>query len=192
MKRIFSLIICLVFAFLALSACSDNNAEKEKTTISPVSTTANSYIGDGFKQTLSLLVESNSFLVNEVFTRRTLTVDESQPKKDGASTYYPVISDRVTSYASLVNHVNATYIKETASKLLENGTYKEIDGKLYSRIKHTAKHEAAELTETVIEGVSVTEEKCVFKTISANGEETEMCAVNDNGTWKLEKIYTEI
>lgn len=174
---------------IAFSACSGNTVSDKETT---ASTTVNSFIGEGFKQTLSLLVESNRMFVEEVFIERTLTVDESKPKKDGLTTYYPVIEETVSSYSSLISTLNATYTEETVQELLKNNTYKEIDGKLYCKNNHILKHEETQPSEIIIEGVSVTNEKCVFKVSSSAEEEIEMTAVYDNGTWKLDKIYTEI
>ena len=174
---------------IAFSACSGNTASDKETTDS---TTVNNYIGEGFKQTLSLLVESNRIFVEDVFIERTLTVDESKPKKDGLTTYYPVIEDTITSYSSLINTLKATYTEETVQELLKDNIYKEIDGKLYCKNKHILNHEETQASEIIIEGVSVTNEKCIFKISSSTEEEIEMTAVYDNGTWKLDKVYTEI
>lgn len=192
MKRITALIICLVTALLFFSACSDNNSASNAKNDNAESTTVNSYIGYGFKETLSLLVESNRIFVEEVFIDRTLTVDAENPKKDGLTTYYPVISDTIPSYSALVSTVKATYIEEAANELLKDGIYKEIDGKLYCKSTNILIYEDTEAQEIIIEGISVTDEKCVFKTFGKNGEEIEMTAVYDNGTWKLDKVYTEI
>lgn len=190
MKRITALLMFVIFTLLFFNACSDSGKDAE-TTVNP-SEAANDYIGEGFKQTLSLLVEANRKFVEEVFIERTLTVDEKNPKKDGLTTYYPVIESGFQSYSALVNTVNATYTQEIADGLLKNSGYKEIDGKLYCKNKHILKHEDAETPEIRIEGVSVTSEKCVFITFSENGDKIEMIAVYDDGTWKLDKVYTEI
>lgn len=190
MKRITALFICLVFTLLFVTGCSGNGKDAG-TTVNP-SESADSYIGEGFKQTLSLLVESNRMFVKEVFIERTLTVDESKPKKDGLTTYYPVIENGIRSYSSLVDTVNATYTEEVANELLKDGIYKEIDGKLYCKHNHILKYEDTETQEIRIEGISVTSEKCVFKAFSENGEEIEMTAVYVDGIWKLDKVYTEI
>lgn len=192
MKRIIALLICLTCTLTVFGACSDNNGENKPDTDSSASTTANNYIGDGFKETLSLLVESNRMFVEDVFIKRTLTVDAESPKKDGSTTYYPVISDTITSYSALISRIKATYTEDAANELLKDGIYKEIDGKLYCKSNHILKHENTEMREIEIEGVSVTSEKCIFRTIDKNGAEIEMTAVFDNGIWKLDKVYKEI
>lgn len=182
--------MCMIFSLLFFTACSDSG-KVDETTVNP-SETANSYIGEGFKQTLSLLVDANRMFVEEVFIERTLTIDENKPKRYGLTTYYPVIEDGIPSYSALIGIVKATYTEETANELLRNNVYMEIDGKLYCKNKHTLKYEDTEPQEIRIEGVSVTSEKCVFKTFNENGDEIEMTAVYDDGTWKLDKVYTEI
>ncbi len=190
MKRIFALIICVVAIISVFTACNSDKTTDVQTDTS--TTEANTFIGDGFKQNLTLLVESNRMFVKEVFIERSLTVDISKPKKDGMTTYYRVISDKITSCASLVDYVNSTYTKEAADNLLKDNIYKDIDGKLYSRNNYTLKNDPLESYEITIEGVSVTNDKCVFKTVNENGKELEMTAVFENGVWKLDKVYTEI
>lgn len=192
MKKIIALLLCLICIGAVFGACTDGNNENKSDPDSSASTSVNSFIGDGFKETLSLLVESNRMFVEEVFIERTLTVNSESPVKDGLTTYYPVISETITSYSSLVSRVKATYTEETANELLKDGTYKEINGKLYCKNDHILKHEKTQTREIEIEGVSVTSDKCVFRTVSESGKKIEMTAVFDNGIWKLDKIYKEI
>ncbi len=173
------------------TACNSNKTTNDVQTDTST-TEANTFIGDGFKENLTLLVEANRMLVKEVFVERSLTVDVSKPKKDGLTTYYPVISDKFLNCTSIVDYVNATYTKEASETFLKDNIYKDIDGKLYSRNNYTLKNDPLEAYKITIEGVSVTNDRCVFKTVNENGKEIEMTAVLENGLWKLDKVYTEI
>lgn len=190
MKRILALIICVAAVISFFTACNGNKTTDVGTEVS--TTEANTFIGDGFKENLILLVESNRMFVKEVFIEKSLTVDVSKTRKDGTGTYYRVISDKFTSCAALVDRVNATYTAEAAETLLKDNIYKDFEGNLYSKYNYTLKDTPLESSRITIEGVSVTKEKCIFKTVDKNGKETEMTAVLENGVWKLDKIYTEI
>lgn len=149
------------------------------------------FIGEGFKQTLILLVEANRFTVEEAFIESTLAVDKNDSVTENGKTYYRVISERFTSAEAIYNYVEAAYTDEKAQEIISTGIYADINGKLYCSELSTeeAKSEPQQYT---IECISKTEDKCVFKAKPEKGRKAEMTAVLVDGKWKLEDIYTKI
>ncbi len=168
-----------------MAGCSGNTNTTE------ASDNVNNFIGEGFKQTLILLVEANRFAVEEAFVENTLAVDKNDSVTENGKTYYRVTSERFTSAESIYNYIKAAYIEEKASELISSGIYVDIDGKLYcSQIsKKASKSDSVPYS---IECISKTEDKCVFKAIPDKGKKAEMTAVLVDGKWKLDDIYTKI
>lgn len=101
------------------------------------------YIGEGKMTVIRSLVSTNGFLVNEVFGTGHLPIDATQTVQQGAETYAPVISDRISTYAELENLVKSTYTEDVAAKLLgEPQKYVEIDGKLHLNLQYAVLAEA--------------------------------------------------
>ena len=182
MKKILIPFICIL---LALAGCSGKPAIPE------TSDEMNNFIGEGFKQTLILLVEANRFTVEEAFIENTLAVDKNDSVTENGKTYYRVTSERFSSAEAIYNYIKAAYTEEKASELISSGIYADIDGKLYcSQIsKKASKSDSMQYS---IECISKTEDKCVFKAIPDKGKKAEMTAVLIDGKWKLEDIYTKI
>ena len=129
MKKILILMLCIAFVF---AGCS-NNSNEEMPTIKD--SAIESYIGEGTKTALRALVNSNAFLVEEVFVKGHLPVDTDKTVTNDNGTFAPVVSDKIHSYEDLKNNVYSTYTKEIADELMNENRYVEIDGKLYFDMK---------------------------------------------------------
>ena len=151
----------------------------------------NNYIGEGFKQTLVLLVEANRFTVEEAFIENTLTVDKNDKVTQNGKTYYRVTSDRFSSAEAIYSYVKAAYTDDKAKEIISSEIYADIDGKLYCS-KISKKASKSESKQYSIECLSKTEDKCVFEAKPNKGKKAEMTAVLVDGKWKLEDIYTKI
>ncbi len=182
MKKILIPFICIL---LALAGCSDNSNSSE------TPDNVNNFIGEGFKQTLILLVEANRFTVEEAFIENTLTVDKNDTVKENGKTYYRVISDRFSSAEAIYNYIKAAYTDEKAEEIISSGIYADINGKLYCS-KNNTKTSESESKQYAIECISKTEDKCVFTAKPEKGKKAEMTAILVDGKWKLEDIYTKI
>lgn len=182
MKKIIIPIICIL---LALAGCSD----KPNTPETPED--VSNFIGEGFKQTLVLLVEANRFTVEEAFIENTLTVDKNDTVTENGKTYYRVVSDRFGSTEAIYNYIKAAYTEEKAEEIISSAIYTDINGKLYCSELNTEASES-EPNQYTIECISKTEDKCVFTAKPEKGKKAEMTAVLVNGKWKLEDIYTKI
>lgn len=129
MKKVLLLILCFLFVF---AGCSDKKDTESPTIKDSV---VESYIGEGTKTALRVLINSNAFLVEEVFIKNHLPVDSDKSVKNEGGTFAPVVSDKIKTYSDLENAVISTYTKEVAEKLLGEKRYVEIDGKLYFDMK---------------------------------------------------------
>ncbi len=182
MKKILIPFLCILLAF---AGCSGKSSTPE------TSDEMNKFIGEGFKQTLILLVEANRFAVEEAFVKNTLAVDKNDSVTENGKTYYRVTADRFSSAESIYNYIRAAYTEEKAEELISSGVYADINGKLYcSQISKKASE--SETTQYSIECISKTEDKCVFTAKPEKGKKAEMTAVLVDGKWKLEDIYTKI
>lgn len=181
MKKLLIPIICILLTF---TACSGSGTPKSPDDMS-------NYIGDGFKETLILLVEANRFAVEEAFIENTLTVDETDSVTENGKVYYRVVSDKFTSAQSIYNYIKAAYTEKTANKIISDNIYADINGKLYCS-KLNTKPSESEAQRYTIECISKTEDKCVFEAKPEKGRKAEMTAVLVDGKWKLEDIYTKI
>lgn len=101
------------------------------------------YIGEGKMTVIRSLISTNGFLANEVFGENHLPVDALQTVQQGAQSFAPVVSDRISTYAELENLVKSTYTEDVAAKLLsEPQKYVDIDGKLYFDLQYDVTAEA--------------------------------------------------
>lgn len=176
MKKLLIPFICILLAF---AGCSGGAKTPDD---------VNNFIGEGFKQTLILLVEANRFTVEEAFIENTLAVDENDSVTENGKTYYRVISERFTSSEAIYNYVKAAYTDEKAQEIISDGIYADINGKLYCS-KLNTKDAKSEQQQYTIECISKTEDKCVFKAKPKKGKKVEMTAILVDGKWKLEDIY---
>ncbi len=176
LKRILIPFICILLAF---AGCSNGTKTPDD---------VNNFIGEGFKQTLILLVEANRFTVEEAFIENTLSVDKNDSVTENGKTYYRVISERFTSAEAIYNYVKAAYTDEKAQEIISTEIYADINGKLYCSEFNT-KDAKSEPQQYTIECISKTEDKCVFKAKPEKGKKAEMTAILVDGKWKLEDIY---
>ncbi len=91
--------------------------------------TPETYIGEGTKIQLRMLVDANQKLYNDVFVLGRLECDESKAFDKDGEKWAPVTDESYTSYKALVDNVKGIYTEESAEKLLEDyDFYAEIDG----------------------------------------------------------------
>ncbi len=185
MKKILLLLFCVVFAF---SGCSSTNKPLDDSDIQ-------NYIGEGTKTAINILIDSNAFLVENVFVNNHLPVDSSASIKNENGSFAPVVSEEIKTYADLESMVKATYTAETAQKLLDEKKYVEIDGKLYFDMKFDAETEGGndwsdyktEISngENESYAIAITVRNAKHKKIVINA-----VASNNNGSLRLENIYS--
>ncbi len=185
MKKILLLFLCMIFVF---AGCSGTEKPLDDSVIQ-------NYIGEGTKTAISILVDSNAFLVENVFVNNHLPVDSSAVIKNESGSFAPVVSEEIKTYADLESMVNATYTPEVAKKLLGKKRYVEIDGKLYFDMKFDTEAKGGnDWTDYKVEisngesgsySVAVTvrnqkHKKVVIKAVASN----------NNGSLRLENIYS--
>ena len=106
MRKILIPFICILLAF---AGCTGGTKKPDD---------MDNFIGEGFKQTLILLVEANRFTVEEAFIESTLAVDKNDSVTENGKTYYRVISERFTSAEAIYNYVEAAYTDEKAQEII--------------------------------------------------------------------------
>ncbi len=180
MKRITAAFIFILILFL-FSACSGSSGIDD----------AASFVGEGEMTLIRMLVNSNAYLVEEVFVANHLPVDSDKAIETAEGTFAPVVSDKFRTYEDLEKTVYSTYTEEAGQKLLgENAKYAEIDGKLYFNMKYDkASDYSVDWSEPEISAKLSEDGKYIIK-VKVDGEKFEFSAVNLNGNIRLESIYS--
>lgn len=178
MKRISAAFILILFLF---SACSGGSSFDE----------AAYFVGEGEMTLIRILVNSNAYLVGEVFVASHLPVDENSITETADGTFAPVISDKIKTYADLEKMVYSTYTAEAAQKLLgEPAKYAEIDGKLCFNMKYDEESNySVDRSEPKI-SAKLSEDGKYIITVKTGIKKLELSAINDNGNIRLEDIYS--
>ena len=181
MKKIVAAAICIV---LLLTGCS----------FKPEAPDAN-YVGEGQMTVLRYLINSNGFLVEDVFVESHLPTESGKDITNENGTFSLVVSDEIGTYADLVTAVESTYTKETAEKILsESDRYAEIDGKLYFNTKY-AESDAVDYNwnETDIKVISVAdgtyEPEVSVKKVHGLKQKFTVKAVTVDGDIRLEDMF---
>lgn len=124
MKRIVAAIICVLFLFGGCTAKTPDALDSN-------------YVGEGQMTVLRYLINSNAFIVEDIFIENHLPTESGKDITNEKGTFAPVASGSVSSYAELKEILESTYTKEAADKILnESDRYAEIDGKLYFNTKY--------------------------------------------------------
>lgn len=178
MKRISA---ALILVLLLLSACSGGENFDD----------AASFVGEGEMTLIRMLVNSNAYLVEEVFVANHLPVDENNITETADGTFAPVISDKIKTYEDLEKMVYSTYTAETAQKLLsEPVKYTEIDGKLCFNMKYDEEiNYSVDWSEPKI-SAKLSEDGKYMITVKVGVKKFELSAINHNGNIRLEDIYS--
>lgn len=181
MKRIFAAVICIM---LLLSGCAPK---------APDALDAN-YVGEGQMTVLRYLINSNAFIVEDIFIENSLPTEGKEITNENG-TFAPVVSDSVGSYAELKSILESTYTKEAADKILnESDRYTEIDGKLYFNTKYAdSQAEDYDWSEPEIEVISVAdgtyELEVTIKKANGFKQTLTVKAVTVNGDIRLDNMY---
>jgi len=77
------------------------------------------------------LLERNHFVFSEVYGLSMLEMDMTKGNTIDKETYYPVIDPGFAEHEDLFTYLGKTYTTETVEKLLGNGMYKDVSGRLY-------------------------------------------------------------
>lgn len=179
MKKITALLFCMIFL---LSACSGKTEFNESDILS--------YVGEGEMTMIRMLVDTNGFFVEDVFVAGHLPVDEKNTVENADGTFALVVSDKIKSYAELESMVRSTYAAKAADKLLSDGRYQEINGKLYFNMKYNESSDySLDWSESKTQA-TVTEEGKYEITTKIKGGKITLYAVKENGNMRLENIYS--
>lgn len=182
MKKITALFFFLLFLF---SACS--NSDKTEFNESNIA----SYVGEGEMTVIRTLVSSNAFFVEDVFVADHLPVDTQNTIENSNGTFAPVVSDKIKTYADLESMLRSTYVTATADKLLSEGRYTEIDGKLYFNMKFDAATDySLDWSETESESVINADGNYEITVTLKSRDQLTLVAVKENGNLRLENIYS--
>lgn len=189
MKKILALFLCILFIF---AGCSSKN-DTEKSTIKD--SVVEGYVGEGTKTALRVLINSNAFLVENVFVKNHLPVDADKSVTNENGTFAPVVSDKILTYKDLENAVNSTYTKDVAEKLLGEKRYFEIDGKLYFDMKYDKESDYnLDWSEFEAEFSAIDENSYSIEITvrNAKGRKTVVnaSAVTADGSIRLDNIYS--
>lgn len=178
MKKIIAILFGLIFL---LSACSGSSDFDD----------AVSFVGEGEMTLIRMLVNSNAYLVEEVFVADHLAVDENSIIETADGSFAPVVSDKIQTYADLEKMVYSTYTAEAGLKLLsEPAKYAEIDGKLCFNMKYDEESDySVDWSEPKI-SAKLGEDKKYVITVKVDGKKFELSAVNQNGNIRLESVYS--
>ncbi len=124
MKRVIAAVICVI---LLLGGCAAEKPDVFDT----------NYVGEGQMTVLRYLINSNAFIVEDIFVENHLPVNADNSITNENGTFAPVESEKAGTYAELRAILESTYTKDAADKILnENNIYTEIDGKLYLNTSH--------------------------------------------------------
>lgn len=182
MKKIIMILLCILFIF---AGCSGNSNDD------PLA----NYVGEGQMTVLRYLINSNAYLVEEVFIENPLPTESGQNITNENGTFALVASDKISSMADLRSLLEATYTKEAADKILaESDRYAEIDGKLYFNTKYSMEHgEDCNWSEPEIEVISVSDDTYVLEVTIKNERgwkhKLDVTAVTVDGDIRLENMY---
>ena len=186
MKKIIALFFCLIFL---LSACSGKTENKTGLNEDNYA----SYVGAGEMTLINILVNSNAKFVRDVFVANHLPVDETKTVKDSKGEFAPVVSDEYKTLADLKAHLESTYTKETVDSLLADEKYVDIEGKLHFNMKYAESDYNLDWSQPEVSASIDAEGRYIISITVKNekGKDTEFeaCAVSENGSLKLEKIY---
>lgn len=181
MKRIIAAVICIA---LLLTGCS----------FKPDTLDAN-YVGEGQMTVLRYLINSNAFLVEDIFVENHLPTETGKDITNENGTFSPVVSNEIGTYDELRAALEATYTKEAADKILsESDRYTEIDGKLYFNTKYSESDaEDYDWNETDIKVISVAdgtyELEISVKKVHGLKQKFTVKAVTVNGDIRLEDMF---
>lgn len=182
MKRILASVICIM---ILLSGCAAKT---------PDVLDAN-YVGEGQMTVLRYLINSNAFIVEDIFVENSLPTESGKDITNENGTFAPVVSDSVGSYAELKSILESTYTKEAAYKILsESDRYTEIDGKLYFNTKYAnSEAEDYDWSNPEIKVISVDdgtfELEVTIKKASGFKHKLTTKAVTVNGDIRLDNMY---
>lgn len=117
LKKYASLCACILM-LLSFAACG-NDFDPD------------TYVGEGVKTRLGVLVDANQTFYNEVFVLGRLAVDEKSEKEYDGKSYAPVTDTAYPDYQSLELALKEVYTDDAVKDILKQyDFYKDIDGKL--------------------------------------------------------------
>ncbi len=182
MKRIVAAVICVM---LLLGGCA---AEKNDVFDA-------NYVGEGQMTVLRYLINSNAFIVEDIYIENHLPVNADKTITNENGTFALVESEKASTLAELKAILESTYTKDVADKILEEkNIYAEFDGKLYLNTSHA--HSTADdydWSDPEIKVISVAdgsyELEVTIKKSNGFKHKFTVKAVTVNGDIRLDNMY---
>lgn len=181
MKKLIPLFICVILIFSGCSGTDDNTVNND------------ARVGEGTLTALRSLVNTNAYLVENVFVKNHLPVDEEKSVEHNGKKLYPVVSEQISSFDELKNILNSTYTKEVAEKTLNESGYVELDGVLYFDASFiTDVNYEKDWSDFEIDAASIFENEYSIEIIVKNQKGKKIAltaqAVNSDGSLRLEEM----
>ena len=124
MKRLIAAVLWVMFL---LGGCATKKADVFDS----------NYVGEGQMTVLRYLINSNAFIVEDIYIENHLPVNADNTITNENGTFALVESEKASTLAELKAILESTYTEDVADKILEeNDIYAEIDGKLYLNTSH--------------------------------------------------------
>ncbi len=184
MKKIIALAFCFLFIF---TACSNDDKPVELNEDNYAS-----YVGAGEMTLINILVNSNAELVNDVFIKNHLDIDESKTITNENGIFAPVVSEKHKTLAELETHLASIYSEKSVDEIIGD-KYADIDGKLYFNMEYVKSDYSHDWSSpSVIASIeSDGRYKLEITVKDEKGKDYIITgyAVNENGSLKLETIY---
>lgn len=188
MKKIIAILFCLLFSLTACSGQSEKKTEINDDNLA-------SYVGAGEMTLINILINSNAKFVNEILVADHLPVDETTKITNPQGTFALVVSDEYKTLSDLESRLKSTYTTEAVKSILDNQSkYTDIEGKLYFNMKYAQSDYSNDWSAPEISASLDADGKYLINiTIKdAKGKDVliSASAVSENGTLKLENIYS--